>query len=84
MVYLFQRPESMARAATKAQDELRVGAWLASLEFPVPDLAPTQALACRDGRTLWLYRMAAQTSAPPAAPALAGRARRTAIAPTSR
>ena len=34
LVYLFQRPESMPRAAAKAARELRPGAWLASLEFP--------------------------------------------------
>jgi hypothetical protein len=56
MIYLFQRPESMARAADKAARELRSGAWLASLEFAVPDLAPTRELACADGRSVWLYR----------------------------
>ena len=56
MVYLFQRPESMPRAAAKAGRELRSGAWLASLEFPAQGLAPTQVLECPDGRSLWLYR----------------------------
>jgi len=56
MVYVFQRPESMARAAAKAAGELRPGAWLASLEFAVPGLAPTRELACADGRRVWLYR----------------------------
>jgi len=56
MVYLFQRPESMARAAAKAARELRRGAWLASLEFPVPALRPHTVHACPDGRSLWLYR----------------------------
>src|SRR5258705_380273 len=57
MVYLFQRPESMARAATKAERELRQGAWMASLEFKVPDLVPTSVLDCPDGRSLWLYQV---------------------------
>ena len=57
LVYVFQRPESMARAAEKALRELRPGAWLASLEFDARDLAPTQVLACADGRRLWLYRV---------------------------
>lgn len=57
LVYLFQRPESMARAVAKASRELRPGAWLASLEFEASMLAPTQVLACADGRRLWLYRM---------------------------
>jgi SAM-dependent methyltransferase len=56
MVYVFQRPESMVRAADKAARELRPGAWLASLEFAVPGLVPTQELACDDGRRVWLYR----------------------------
>ena len=56
MVYLFQRPESMPRAATKAACELRRGAWLASLEFEVPGLKPQQVLNCPEGRRLWLYQ----------------------------
>jgi SAM-dependent methyltransferase len=56
MVYLFQRPETMSRAATKAGRELRPGAWMASLEFKVPDLAPTCTLDCPDGRRVWLYQ----------------------------
>jgi hypothetical protein len=56
MVYLFQRPESMPRAATKAQRELRPGAWMASLEFPALELVPTKVLDCPDGRRVWLYQ----------------------------
>lgn len=56
MVYLFQRPESMQRAADKAARDLRHGAWLASLEFAVPKLAPTRVLDCADGRRVWLYQ----------------------------
>lgn len=57
LVYVFQRPESMARAAEKAMRELRPGAWLASLEFDVPGLAATKVLECAGGRRVWLYRM---------------------------
>lgn len=57
LVYLFQRPESMSRAWVKAQQDLRPGAWLASLEFPVPAVAPDVTWTCPDGRPLWLYRM---------------------------
>jgi SAM-dependent methyltransferase len=57
MVYLFQRPESMARAADKATSELRAGAWLVSLEFDVPSLAATRVIECADGRRVWLYRV---------------------------
>jgi hypothetical protein len=56
LVYLFQRPESMARAAAKASHELADGAWLASLEFEIATLRPQHVLACADGRKLWLYR----------------------------
>ena len=57
MVYLFQRPESMPRAAEKAERELRAGAWMASLEFSVPTLLPQQMLRCSDGRCVWLYQL---------------------------
>ncbi len=56
MVYLFQRPESMARASEKATRELRPGAWLASLEFEAALLEPHHVLRCPDGRPVWLYR----------------------------
>ena len=69
LVYLFQRPESMARAAAKALGEMRPGAWLASLEFEVATLSPARVLECADGRRLWLYRM-------PSAVALGPRTRR--------
>jgi SAM-dependent methyltransferase len=57
MVYVFQRPESMARAVEKALAELKPGAWLASLEFDAPGIAPTKVLECADGRRLWLYQV---------------------------
>ncbi|HJV61210.1 MAG TPA: class I SAM-dependent methyltransferase [Albitalea sp.] len=56
LVYLFQRPDNVARAAAKAGRELRPGAWLASLEFAVPDLVPSDTLQCPDGRRVWLYQ----------------------------
>lgn len=56
LVYLFQRPESMARAVAKARLELQPGAWLVSLEFEAPALLPQARLRCPDGRTVWLYR----------------------------
>ena len=61
MVYLFQRPESMARAIEKARREMRPGAWLASLEFDAPGVAPTKVLRCADGRRVWLYRVPVAT-----------------------
>jgi hypothetical protein len=56
LVYLFQRPESMARAAAKAAHELAPGAWLASLEFEITTLMPQLVLKSADGRRVWLYR----------------------------
>lgn len=57
LVYVFQRPESTARAAAKARAELKPGAWLASLEFEVAGWQPTAVFRCADQRPLWLYRM---------------------------
>ena len=57
MVYLFQRPESMARAAAKAQAELAPGTWLVSLEFALPGVLPSAQLRAPGGRVVWLYRM---------------------------
>jgi hypothetical protein len=57
MVYLFQRPESMARAAAKAQAEMAAGTWLVSLEFAVPGLLPGAQLRAPGGRVVWIYRL---------------------------
>ena len=56
LVYLFQRPESMARAVAKAEAELAPGAWLVSLEFEATALRPTARLQGADGRPVWLYQ----------------------------
>ncbi len=56
MVYLFQRPESMARAADKVRAELRPGAWLVSLEFAVPQVPATAQCRTPGGKMVWLYR----------------------------
>ena len=55
LVYVFQRPESMARAVAKARRELQPGSWLVSLEFEAIELQPQATAQCPDGRTLWLY-----------------------------
>ncbi len=56
-VYLFQRPESMARAWAKACAELAPGSWLLSLDFPVPGLEPTLALQRPGRQALWAYQV---------------------------
>ena len=57
LVYLFQRPESMARALAKAQAQMAPGSWLVSLEFEVAGVAATGQLQAPDGRAVWLYRV---------------------------
>ena len=57
VVYVFQRPESMARAAAKATAEMAPGSWLVSLEFAVPGVVPTAQLQPPGGKTVWLYRV---------------------------
>lgn len=62
LVYLFQRPETMPRAAAKARAEMAPGSWLVSLEFPVPGWAPHAQLASAPaaavaGRPVWVYRV---------------------------
>jgi SAM-dependent methyltransferase len=56
MVYLFQRPESMARAAEKACGELRAGAWLVSLDFEATTLKPAAQFTAPGGKMVWLYQ----------------------------
>jgi hypothetical protein len=57
LVYLFQRPESMARALAKALAEMRPGSWLVSLEFEVAGQRPHAVLHGPGGRPAWVYRI---------------------------
>ncbi|WP_284414854.1 class I SAM-dependent methyltransferase [Acidovorax sp. SUPP3334] len=70
MVYLFQRPESMARAAAKAQAEMAAGTWLVSLAFEVPGATPHARLQPDGGHAVWVYRMGGQPVASRPAAAL--------------
>ena len=63
LVYVFQRPESMARVWHKAQAELAPGSWLVSLEFAVPGVAPHAQLASGAQRPVWIYRIPAAGAA---------------------
>lgn len=57
LVYLFQRPESMARAHAKAHAELAAGAWLVSLDFALPPpCKPCAQFTAPDGKMVWVYR----------------------------
>ncbi|MGR6805636.1 class I SAM-dependent methyltransferase [Sphaerotilus natans] len=55
LVYLFQRPESMNRAAEKALAEMRPDSWLVSLEFDVPGMRPHARLQNEGHRPVWIY-----------------------------
>ena len=56
VIYLFQRPESMARAFKKLAAEARPGTWLVSLEFAVPGQPPVACLQGPQRRPLWVYQ----------------------------
>ncbi len=58
LIYVFQRPESMARVFDKARRELAPSAWLVSLEFSVPGQTPWACLEGAGRRPLWIYRPA--------------------------
>ena len=62
LVYLFQRPESMARAWHKACAEMSPGAWLVSLEFDIPGRAPEVDCPLGGGRSLRAWRVPTQSS----------------------
>jgi len=57
LVYVFQRPESMARAHAKAQHDMAPGSWLVSLEFAVPGVQAQTCLSGPGRRDVWLYRV---------------------------
>jgi hypothetical protein len=63
LVYLFQRPESMARAWAKATAEMAPGTWLVSLEFVVPGRAPDLVVEGPGGRPVRAWRVPAQPDA---------------------
>lgn len=67
LVYLFQRPDTMARAWRKANAEMRPGSWLASLEFPVPGVPAQAVLPGAQGRPVHLYRLSGDGAAQPTA-----------------
>lgn len=56
LVYLFQRPETMSRAAVKSLGEMPHGAWLVSLNFPIPDVTPVYVEQLDDGRHVYAYQ----------------------------
>ena len=56
LVYFFQRPETMDRAAAKARTELKPGAWLVSLEFVAAAIEPTALVYASPDRPVWMYQ----------------------------
>ena len=65
VVYLFQRPESMARAWDKACADLAPGAWLVSLAFAVPGRDADLVLGPAGMRRVWAYRIGGTGSTRP-------------------
>ena len=57
LVYLFQRPESMARALAKADAEMRPGSWLVSLEFEAAGRRAHARMEMPSGRPVCIYRI---------------------------
>ena len=57
LVYLFQRPESMARALAKADAEMRAGSWVVSLAFEAVGRRAQARMALPSGRPVWVYRI---------------------------
>lgn len=57
LVYLFQRPETMSRAAAKAAAEMPPGSWLVSLEFPIEGQEPWARLEAVPDKPVWVYRL---------------------------
>lgn len=57
LVYVFQRPESMARAWAKASAEMAPGSWLVSLEFAVPGRPADLSFALPGGRPVMAWRV---------------------------
>lgn len=55
LVYLFQRPESMAGAWRKACAEMRAGSWLVSLEFAIPDIDAEHVVETSGSRQRRVY-----------------------------
>ena len=72
LVYLFQRPESMARAWAKACAELAPGAWLLSLDFAVPGVEPSLVLRRPGKQPVWAYRIGTLDAAADSASICAG------------
>ena len=57
VVYMFQRPESMPKAMSKAKAEMRSGTWLVSLEFEARDLVANAKCIGSDSRPVWMYKL---------------------------
>ncbi len=60
VVYLFQRPESMARAWAKARQDMAPGSWLVSLEFEVPGVLAQACQQAAGRRPVWVYGVGSQ------------------------
>ncbi|HEY1092063.1 MAG TPA: class I SAM-dependent methyltransferase [Burkholderiaceae bacterium] len=57
LLYIFQRPESMARAWGKFKAEALPGTCLVSLDFEVDGVAPMHRVELGGRHRLWIYRL---------------------------
>jgi trans-aconitate methyltransferase len=57
MVYVFQRPEVMGAIWVRAQAQMKPGAFLVSLAFPVPDQEPFAFIEGKSKYPIWLYKV---------------------------
>jgi len=57
MVYVFQRPESMARVWSKAGAEMHPGSWLVSLDFEIEGQGAVACLELGGRHRVWLYQV---------------------------
>lgn len=62
VVYLFQRPESMPGAWTKACTEMRPGSAVVSMAFEIPGATPAAVIKVTGERPVWLYIVGASSS----------------------
>jgi hypothetical protein len=56
LAYLFQRPESMARALDKAAAQMQPGSWRVSLAFEASGWRAHHVVRLSDGRPVWVVR----------------------------
>ncbi|MDT8999335.1 class I SAM-dependent methyltransferase [Paucibacter sp. APW11] len=59
LLYVFQRPESMAAVLRKSCAEMHAEAWLVSLDFEIPAAVPHACFRLGPLHSVWVYRIGA-------------------------